>query len=107
MTLTMVPQWTAADRFRKAREAANLDQAEMAAAIGVSKRSIGNYEAGRTQPGRPVLLSMALATGVSLEWLMYGDGGTSDLGDSQSRRIAHRTEPARVLPLRSAATRAA
>jgi transcriptional regulator with XRE-family HTH domain len=63
------PPWTLADRLRKAREHRGLDQTELADLMGVSQRSIRNYEAGRTTPRRPQLIAWAFATGVSLEWL--------------------------------------
>lgn len=58
------------DRLRKAREAAALDQAELAERIDVSRRTIGNYEAGRVEPRMIVLKQWALATGVDLSWLL-------------------------------------
>lgn len=99
MTAVVIPEWTLADRLRKAREYAGLDQQEMADRIGISRRSVVNYEGGKHAPGRPVLLSMALATGVPLAWLMDGsttgpiDGGaTSDLGVSPSAWNGYRSQ---------------
>jgi DNA-binding XRE family transcriptional regulator len=63
------PEFTLTDRLRKAREHGGLDQPELASLMGVSVRSIRNYEAGRTTPRRPQLIAWAFATGVSLEWL--------------------------------------
>lgn len=67
-----VPVLTLSIRLRLAREAAGLSQEELADAVGISRRSISNYEVGLTQPNRPNMLSLALVTGVSLEWLMAG-----------------------------------
>lgn len=58
MTAAVIPEWTLADRLRKAREMAELDQAQMADRIGVSRRSVINYEKANTdprpgQPGQP------------------------------------------------------
>lgn len=39
---------------------------------GISRRSISTYEMGDAKPKRPTLLSWALATGVSLDWLTSG-----------------------------------
>lgn len=81
-----VPEWTIADRLRKARETAHLSQAELAQAIGISRRSVTNYEAGTTLPRRPVLLSWAMVTGVRREWLAYGvipDSPSPDGGPEQ------------------------
>ena len=66
------PQFTLADRMRKAREHAHLHQSEIATELGISRQSVGNYEAGRTKPGRPVMLAWAMRTGVSYEWLING-----------------------------------
>jgi transcriptional regulator with XRE-family HTH domain len=63
------PEFTLIDRLRKAREHGGLEQTELAALMGISVRSIRNYEAGRTTPRRPQLIAWAFATGVSLEWL--------------------------------------
>ena len=63
-----IPELTIARRLYLARDETGLNQAEFAARIGVSRRSIVNYESGSTHPNRPVLLSWSLATGVPLEW---------------------------------------
>lgn len=68
----VVPEWTLGDRMKKAREHAGLSQGELAARIGISMSSVSRYEVDKTAPGRPVLLSWALCTGVSLEWLLGG-----------------------------------
>lgn len=68
----VVPEWTLGDRLRKARLHAGLEQSELAAQTGISRASIVNYENGHTTPSRPSVLSWALCTGVSLEWLMGG-----------------------------------
>lgn len=65
----VVPKWTLADRLRKARLHAGLEQAELAREIGIGRSTIVNYEAGRTRPSRPVLVSWAMRCGVSFEWL--------------------------------------
>lgn len=67
-----VPEWTLGDRMKKAREHAGLSQAELAEKIGISMSSVSRYEIDKTAPGRPVLLSWHLCTGVSLEWLVGG-----------------------------------
>lgn len=67
-TETHIPELTLGRRLFLARDDAGLNQSEFANRIGVGRRSIVNYESGATQPGRPVLLSWSLATGVPLEW---------------------------------------
>jgi transcriptional regulator with XRE-family HTH domain len=65
-----IPQWTLADRMRKARTHAGLEQGELAAEIGIARSSVVNYENGHTRPSRPVLLSWAWRCKVSPEWLI-------------------------------------
>src|SRR5260221_2446959 len=65
-----VPEWTLADRLRKAREHAGLNQAELAATVGIARSSVVSYESGRTTPSRPVVLSWSLCTGVPAEWVL-------------------------------------
>lgn len=72
----IVPQWTMADRLRKARETAGLEQDALAKELGVSRNTVSSYERGKVAPRRPVLIAWALRTGVPLAWLMHGvDGG--------------------------------
>lgn len=79
-----VPQWTISDRLRKAREYAGLDQAQFADEVGISRRSVTNYEKGHSQPSRPVLLAWSLRTGVAMEWLANGgDDGLPRLDSNQ------------------------
>lgn len=70
---SFVPEFTLGDRLRKAREVADLDQAQLAAELGISRNSVVNYEADRTRIKRPVLVSWALRTGVDLAWLAGSD----------------------------------
>ena len=75
-TEVAVPRWTLADRLRKARLYARLEQSELARDIGIARSSIVNYETGRTSPSRPVLLSWALRCRVPVEWLAHGEPGS-------------------------------
>jgi len=67
-----VPTWTLGDRLRKAREEAGLQQKDVADALGISRNSVGNYEAGHTKPRRLVLQAWAFQCGVSYGWLKDG-----------------------------------
>lgn len=53
------------ERIRTAREAANLSQAELAAAIGSAPRSVGNWERGVSLP-RSKIGALEKALGVNL-----------------------------------------
>jgi transcriptional regulator with XRE-family HTH domain len=79
-----VPEWNLADRLRKARISAGLEQADLEEIAGISRKSISNYENGRTVPSKPVLLSWALACGVDLDWLS-GSGPTRRGGNGRAR----------------------
>lgn len=69
-----VPEWTVADRLRKARESASLSQKQLADRSDISLRTVANYESP-TYAGarkRPFLASWAMATGVPLSWILTG-----------------------------------
>ena len=72
MTMTTtgrIPDWTVADRLRKARESAGYEQTALARELGVAKNTISNYERGAVAPRRSVVMAWAMATGVDLDWL--------------------------------------
>ncbi|MBN9326555.1 helix-turn-helix transcriptional regulator [Cellulomonas sp. 73-145] len=73
-----IPEWTLADRLRKAREAAGISTADFATDLGVSRNTITNYERGHVSPRRGALRLWALRTGVPLVWL---ETGASNPGD--------------------------
>jgi transcriptional regulator with XRE-family HTH domain len=72
-----VPAWTLPDRLRKARTHANLSQQELAVQLGISRYTVVNYESGRIQPGRSMLLAWAMICDVDAGWLT---GPPSDRG---------------------------
>ena len=79
----IVPQFTLADRLRKARELTGLDQGQFADEVGISRTSVSNAETGTTRPMRLTLKAWAVRTGVDLDWLLTGsapnpsgDGGS-------------------------------
>jgi transcriptional regulator with XRE-family HTH domain len=74
---TTVPQFVLPDRLRKAREVAQLRQADLAEYTGMSRAAIASYEQGTVQPRLGVLRLWAMRTGVPLDWLRYGDQGFS------------------------------
>lgn len=81
-----IPVFTIGDRLRKSRERIGLKQADFAAEIDISARSVHNYENETVSPRRIVLKAWALRTGVPLEWLETGNipadnnGGDGDEG---------------------------
>lgn len=61
-------------RIRAARESAQLTQASLADAVGVRVPTIWRYEKGGAQPRVGVLVRIAGACRVSLDWLATGEG---------------------------------
>lgn len=75
-----IPEFSVADRLRKARESAGMSQDELAEDIGVSRRSIVRYEGSGTPP-KSVVLLYSMRTRVPAEWLMSGNtGGNNPVG---------------------------
>jgi transcriptional regulator with XRE-family HTH domain len=84
MNSSVVPQWTLADRLRKAREAAHLDQKDIAEALGVTQAAVSRWECG----GKPrnvlaVVSAWAEATNVDQLWLLGFTDGNNDPRDFQ------------------------
>ncbi|RWZ52946.1 XRE family transcriptional regulator [Labedella phragmitis] len=61
---SLAPQFTVADRLRKARELTGLDQGEFAARAGFARTTVVNYELGHRVPRALYLRAWADASGV-------------------------------------------
>ena len=61
-------------RIRTLREQGGLTQADLGAAIGTSRSHLTNIEVGKGNPGRELLVAIAMHFGVSLDWLSEGSG---------------------------------
>ena len=68
---TRIPEFSVGDRLRKARETAGMSQEEFADEVGISRRTIGRYEAGN-ESKRSIVLLYSMRTGVPTEWLETG-----------------------------------
>lgn len=99
-----VPEWSIADRVRKARECAGLKQEEFAELVGMSRAGLARIEQGKGEPRRTTLIAIAFATGVSLDWLETGKtpGGDEPDGGNQSDVVRHQGLEPRTHWLRSA-----
>ncbi len=84
----VVPTFDMGDRLTKARKVAGLSQTEMAEAIDISRRSVGSYESGESEPKRHVVLAWAMATGVDGFWLLTGEAPDPD-GPGASVLVRH------------------
>lgn len=85
----MIPEFTAADKFRKAREITGMNIEDFAEHIGVHRNTVAKYEseqcAGRK---RSTVRLWAVGSGVSYAWLDNGNnpnGGAVDVTASNAR----------------------
>lgn len=69
-------------KIRAARRLADLHQAELAEACGVSRSAVNQWEMGRTEPSASKLFAVARATKQPLDW--FAEGLDSD--DLRARR---------------------
>ncbi|WP_407922324.1 helix-turn-helix domain-containing protein [Agromyces humi] len=67
-----IPVWTLADRLRRAREHAGLEQRELAAKAGISRATISNAERGANTPQTATIQRWAKACEVDLAWVLTG-----------------------------------
>ena len=73
-----VPRFdTLAERLAWARDTAPLTQQQLADALGISKRSVQNYESGDQEPKPARILLWANACDVDHDWLQTGQYGAS------------------------------
>lgn len=61
------------EKLRQVRKQKRMNQAEVAAIIGISRRSYGLYELGKTTPDAVRLSLMAQLFEVSVDWLLSED----------------------------------
>lgn len=66
------------ERIREARKAAGLNQAALAARVGVTQPAVANWESGVHDPRRMMLAKLAEALSTSLEWLAEGARSTAE-----------------------------
>ena len=64
---------TTSQRLREAMNAANMKQADLARATGLSKGGISNYVIGRYEPKSDIISKLAKALNCSEMWLMGYD----------------------------------
>lgn len=76
----IVPEWTFADRLRKARRQTSMTQKAFAAAIGADEKAYSQWEAGNNRPRELVDICQAVerVTGVSAGWLLGLVPGSGD-----------------------------
>jgi plasmid maintenance system antidote protein VapI len=67
-----VPTWSLGERLDKALTYSGVSRADMAAHLGVSLNTVGNYIAERTKISRGFIVVWAQVTGVDPVWLETG-----------------------------------
>ena len=90
-----IPQWTVADRVRKARESARLKQNDLSKLLGMARTSLARIEQGKSDPRRTTLIGIAFATNVDLTWLETGEtpGGDMPTGGEECAIRESNPEP--------------
>ncbi len=71
-TPDVYPMNTLGERIRSAR--GGMSQEAFSRELGISKGSLGFYERNENLPNTDVVLKICSKTGVSLEWLLTGEG---------------------------------
>lgn len=79
---------TFGDRLAAAREAAGLSQADLAQRLGVKTRVVEQWEADAKEPRANRLQMLAGMLGVSLMWLLSGEGDGVEMPDEDSADTA-------------------
>jgi len=76
---------TFGDRLAAARENLGLEQAQLARKLGVKASTIANWEDDRSEPRANRVTTLAGLLGVSIKWLLSGQGdGPSIVTDEDS-----------------------
>ena len=76
------PTWTVAERIKRARLLAGLDQADVSAACSVSRTAVSAWENGQTEPRFSSLVLLARLTGQPLEWFAAGVNDEAPAADA-------------------------
>lgn len=74
---------TFGDRLARAREYAGMDQAALARRLGVKLATVRNWESDRSEPRANRLQMVSGLLGVSIVWLLTGDGDGGPSSDEQ------------------------
>ena len=65
---------TIGGRLRDGLVACGMSMADLAKKAGIPYRSIQNYTADEQKPGADALIKIKQATGISIDWLLTGEG---------------------------------
>jgi transcriptional regulator with XRE-family HTH domain len=91
--------WTLGDRLYKSLRVSGLSNTDLADELGVSRNTIGNYIADRTEPKDGQVKLWALRTGIPYEELRYGivRGGSGDGGPAEGRTTDYGSEGSAIV----------
>ena len=85
------------DRITASRQAQKMSKAELARRVGISHASVSKWESGLNQPKGRYLNDLAAALGVTVDWLLTGDGEARGQPVPEAMPGYHNVEPA-VIP---------
>ncbi|MGR1185984.1 LexA family protein [Aeromonas veronii] len=85
------------DRITASRQAQKMSKAELARRVGISHASVSKWESGLNQPKGRYLNDLAAALGVTVDWLLTGDGDVPSSSGEQQIPGYHNVELA-VIP---------
>lgn len=80
------------DRIAAARRAAKLSQNKMAFLLGVARQTYISMENGDTDPKFSRILKICQLTGVSIEWIAYGNSGQRDRKAQEARKLLEQAQ---------------
>lgn len=87
------------NRIRRARAMAALSQQQLAAFLGIHRSAVAQWESQRgAYPTVANTIKLAIATGVSIEWLATGRGPMDFAGADQTGASAFPDAAPRLLP---------
>jgi ribosome-binding protein aMBF1 (putative translation factor) len=95
---------TFGDRLAAAREAAGLSQSDLAQRLGVKTRVIEHWEADAKEPRANRLQMLAGMLGVSLMWLLTGEGDGVEMAEDGDDSAQVKGVLAEIRELRAAMT---
>ncbi|HHQ4686170.1 TPA: LexA family protein [Aeromonas veronii] len=86
------------ERIKQTRKRLGYSQEILGSRVGVSRVSISQWERGENTPNGRYLNELAAALGVTVDWLLTGEGGAPSSSGEQQMPGYHNVEPAVMLP---------
>ncbi|WP_429226167.1 LexA family protein [Aeromonas veronii] len=86
------------ERIKQTRKRLGYSQEILGSRVGVSRVSISQWERGENTPNGRYLNELAAALGVTVDWLLTGEGNAPSSSGEQQMPGYHNVEPAVMLP---------